>query len=40
VITAPASGLYLMNVKYPDKFLDESYLPELQENNGEISDLP
>ncbi len=40
VITAPASGLYLMNVKYPDKFLDESYLPELQENNGDISDLP
>jgi len=28
VLTAPASGLYLMDVKYPPKFLDVSYHPE------------
>ncbi|HQC07817.1 MAG TPA: tRNA pseudouridine(38-40) synthase TruA [Candidatus Cloacimonas acidaminovorans] len=32
VITAPASGLYLMDVKYPAKFLDESYNPNFEEN--------
>lgn len=28
VTTAPASGLYLIDVKYPAEFLDESYIPE------------
>lgn len=28
VITAPASGLYLMDVKYPDKYLDETWRPD------------
>lgn len=31
VTTAPASGLYLVDVKYPAKMLDESYRPEIDE---------
>jgi len=31
VTTAPASGLYLIDVKYPVKMLDESYHPEIDE---------
>ncbi len=40
VITAPASGLYLMEVKYPPKFLDESYNPDFKENEMINSALP
>ncbi len=33
VTTAPASGLYLIGVKYPVEFLDESYVPEKMTTN-------
>ncbi len=33
VSTAPASGLYLIGVKYPEEFLDESYVPENMASN-------
>ncbi len=33
VTTAPASGLFLVGVKYPAEFLDESYQPEIVATN-------
>jgi len=40
VITAPASGLYLTEVKYPPKFLDESYTPDFEEKETANSAVP
>jgi len=40
VITAPASGLYLTEVKYPPKFLDESYTPDFEEKKTANSAAP
>jgi len=33
VTTAPASGLYLIDVKYPAEFLDETFVPEILTSN-------